>query len=92
MSGAFILPPAGPSRPFAPANGKTFRLREAQAAVGGFVESLPIGDYLMVLDEDGKAKDKPINPRATKLLHLAGGSPDDQVVGDVLICERSMIE
>jgi hypothetical protein len=90
---AFILPPVGKTRAYAPANGKSFSLREVQAAVGGFVESLPVSDqYLMILDEDGKSKDKPLNERATKILHLAGGSPSDYVVGDVLICERGMVE
>ena len=43
-------------------------LKSAQEFVGGYVEgiSLPNGDYLLV-NEEGKLKDLPLNPEATAL-------------------------
>ena len=43
-------------------------LKEAQDFVGGYVEgiTLPNGDYLIV-NEEGKLKDLPLNPEATAL-------------------------
>jgi hypothetical protein len=44
---------------------------------------------LMLLDEEGKHRRprKPINYRAARLVHEAGGSPFDVVVGDVAILD-----
>lgn len=51
------------------------------------VEAISLADgRTMILDEDGKARDKPVNAAATKLARLAGIAPEDYVVGDVLVC------
>ena len=44
---------------------------------------------LMLLDEEGKLRRprKPMNEKATRLLHEAGGSPFDVVLGDVALLE-----
>lgn len=60
-------------------------LEEAKAAVGGFVQMivLPSGDQ-MLMDEDGKFKDRQVNEEATEAARdvLRDG---DFVVGDVLV-------
>jgi len=72
-----------------PSPRQKFTLKELQGYVGGYVEQVTLADgRLMFMDEDGKAKGKPFNELATIYLHAAGGSPDDHVVGDVLICKR----
>jgi hypothetical protein len=45
---------------------------------------------IMLLDEEGKLKKprKPHNPKATTLLHLAGGMDDDFIIGDVVILRK----
>lgn len=74
-----------PEREVQPKNGKKFTLQEWQSYVGGYVQVVQTNDGSAVLmDEDGKLKDRPVNLRATALLFgiiaLA-----DQVVGDVLV-------
>ncbi len=44
---------------------------------------------LMVIDEEGKFKENHfVNPKATRMLHLAGGMPDDYIAGLALICSQ----
>lgn len=51
------------------------------------VETLTLRDgRTMVLDENGKATNKPVNATATRLAREAGIAPEDFVVGDVLVC------
>tara|TARA_Y100000034_G_C6733617_1_gene325149 strand:- start:285 stop:578 length:294 start_codon:yes stop_codon:yes gene_type:complete len=67
-------------------------LKDMQDYVGGYIEVVSLSDgSQMVLDEEGKLKDKPINYEATK--RYVGEEYDDTcatwdydyVVGDVLI-------
>lgn len=65
------------------------RLRTMQAAVGGYIEMIPLaGGAVLVLNEEGKLHGLPFNALATPLLHEAGGAPTDYVVGDALVCQR----
>lgn len=49
-----------------PGNNVSFTLTELQALVGGYIETVFIHDgNVMVLDEEGKRKGKPVNHVAT---------------------------
>jgi hypothetical protein len=76
-----------------PTSGKFFTLKEMQAFVGGLIEFRYMGDEIMVMNEEGKLIDLPINDEATKtLLESNLISRNDYVVGDVLICKRSEVK
>lgn len=66
-----------------PKNGKQFTLEELQALVGGYIQVVNTNDRrVMVVDEEGKLKDKPYNQAATRLYKYG---TDDRIVGDVVI-------
>lgn len=67
--------------------GKTFTLKELQTAIGGCIELYPnrFKDRLVVCDEEGLIKNRPINPIFT---HISGIS----LVGNVLLCPEEMFE
>jgi hypothetical protein len=78
-----------------PAHGAAFTLQELQGAVGGYIEAvrMPASFWLtdvwpcppeqvwLVLNEDGKRLQLPVNPIATALLRMAGSFPGDVAVG-----------
>lgn len=73
-----------------PANGTDFTLAELYRFIG--TDTIQIvwttDGRLMVLDEHGKLKDRPINVAATRL-YVHGA--DDPIVGDVVVCQRSEV-
>ena len=69
-----------------PANGKKFDIKELQALVGGTVERLKLPfDQRMVMNEDGRPKNLPVNDKASQLLHMALGGNTVPIVGDVVV-------
>ena len=68
-------------------------LEEMQKFVGGYIEVVTSADTnsQIVLDEEGKLKDKPINKEATELLigeamdDTSAGWDFDYIVGDVMV-------
>jgi len=66
-----------------------FQLADYQKAVGGYIEVVWLnnGD-LMIVDEEGKLKDKEMNVKASVLY----GSSYDVIVGDVIVCTRKEFE
>jgi len=61
-------------------------------AVGGYIETVPTNDgKVMILDEEGKLKSKPLNIKATKMVEGVIMA-DDVIVGDVIVCENSEID
>ena len=90
---ATLIQVDGSERQVLPASGQAFTLEELQALVGGYVEPLrlPSGD-IVLLDEDGKLKQKPKNGRATTLVRSAGIAAADFIVGDVLVCSKSELD
>lgn len=61
-----------------------------QSEVDGYIETVRIKDtpnrhLLMVIDEEGKFKDKPINDLAGKIAYIRF---DDYIVGDVVIVKE----
>jgi hypothetical protein len=68
---------------------RTLDLKRLQTLVGGFIEvvhPVPFGgpifdDVVMIVDDEGKLKDKPVNVLASALYNGY-----DPIVGDVVLC------
>jgi hypothetical protein len=72
-----------------PNNKKDFQLDELQKYVGGFIEVVRTkGNKIMVINEEGKINDLPINQKASQLYQY---NEFDFIVGDVLICQSNEI-
>ena|SRR5688572_31757839 len=68
-----------------------FTLGELQALVGGDIEPVYYAvdiqrPYLMIVDEDGRRKQRPLNRIATRLYQGTPAQHDETIVGDALIC------
>lgn len=88
---AKLLKPDGSILDATPANKRTgFTLEEMYKLID--CETIQAIDLstgeIMVIDEESKlrAQVPPRNRRATMLLHVAGGAPDDYIAGNALIC------
>ena len=92
MKVSVLITTAGKFRHFPPANGEKYTLEELQKAVGGNIEIIrtPKGQ-LMIIDEEGKFKDKGINWFASDVLVGIIGK-NDVVVGDVVYCDPSLVD
>ena len=74
-------------------------LKSAQEFVGGYVEgiTLPNGDYLLV-NEDGKLKNLPLNPEATALWKATFDNDqyitgrNDFVVGPAILIKKAALK
>jgi len=72
-----------------PKKGKSFTLKEMQTIVGGYIEILGVDDdTCLVVDEEGKMKNKKVNVNATWFT----GGVFGPLVGDVLYCNRSEVK
>ena len=58
-------------------------LSDAQKFVGGWVELVKVKDGILLIDEEGKLKDKPINADASKLYFDTYGD-QDIIVGNAI--------
>ena len=58
-------------------------LSDAQKFVGGWVEVVQVNDGILIIDEEGKLKDKPVNQVASKMYADKYGDADI-VVGDAI--------
>lgn len=62
-------------------------LQTLQAAVGGYIEAVDLGDVVLIMDEEGKIKGKDVNKRATEYLYVV--APQyygvDFLVGTVIV-------
>ena len=58
-------------------------LSDAQKFVGGWVEVVAVNDGILIIDEEGKLKDKPINNASSKLYADKHGDADI-IVGDAI--------
>lgn len=67
-------------------------LAEMQKLVGGYIEVVGLGrirsDLHMVIDEEGKLNNKPVNRFATRLYQ----SSWDVIVGDAFICKEGLVD
>lgn len=77
-----------------PENEKDFSLEEIQRYVGGYIEIVYLnGDMIMVVNEEGKIMGMDINPVATFIAHDNNSIPAyDYIVGNVVVCKRSMLK
>ena len=77
---------------YTPKNGKTFELTEMQEIIGGYIEPIRLNDGRMIIvDEDGKSKDKAVNIPATNILRRDHYTTD-YIVGTAIVCDADMIE
>lgn len=77
---------------YTPKNGKTFALTEMQEIIGGYVEPIRLTDGRMIIvDEDGKSKNKAVNIPATNILRRDHYTTD-YIVGTAIVCDADMIE
>ena len=72
-----------------PNNKTDFSLDELQNYVGGLIETVRTKDNkIMVINEEGKINELPINYKATEMYKY---NLFDFIVGDVLICNETEI-
>ena len=73
-------------------NGKTFALTEMQEIIGGYIEPIRLNDGRMIIvDEEGKSKNKAVNIPATNILRRDHYTTD-YIVGTAIVCDADMIE
>ena len=58
-------------------------LADAQKFVGGWVEVVQVNDGILIIDEEGKMKNKPVNEVASKMYADKYGDADI-IVGDAI--------
>lgn len=89
---AHVYYPNGDFQETQPNNGTTFELEEMQEIVGGYIEPIRLNDGRMIIvDEDGKSKDKAVNIPATNILRRDHFTTD-YIVGTAIVCDADMIE
>ena len=77
---------------YTPKNGKTFELDELQGIVDGNFEIVRLRDgRIIIVDEDGKSKDKAVNIPATNILRRDHFTTD-YIVGTAIVCDADMID
>ena len=82
----------GSKSPSTPENGQFYELKELQKIVGGYIEFVYLTDNsVMVLNEEGKIDNLPLNVRATEILRKNFPDNPDHIVGDVLVAESKYL-
>ena len=67
---------------------KPFSLEELQKLVGGYIELVPVGKKYLVVNEEGRILDLPLNVNASALVAPYGY---DCIVGDAVLTEKRWI-
>ena len=89
---AKIVYPDKDSEDYTPKNGTTFELEEMQEIVGGYIEIIRLNDGRMIIvDEEGKSKNKAVNIPATNILRRDHYTTD-YIVGTAIVCDADMVE
>jgi len=65
-------------------------LSDAQKFVGGYVEVVQVNDGVLIIDEEGKLKDKPVNEVASKMYADKYGD-EDIIVGDAIYVPNGIV-
>ena len=77
---------------YTPKNGKTFALTEMQEIVGGYIEPIRLNEGRMIIvDEDGKSKNKAVNIPATNIMRRDHFTTD-YIVGTAIVCDDDMVD
>lgn len=73
---------------------KNTELKYLQNIVGGYIEIIPLQgtDQLLVINEEGKLKDLPVNEIATKMLRACYPPVRDFIVGNAVLCKNTEID
>lgn len=88
---ATLIKSNGQEQKVSPLKGESFKLKELQNLVGGYIETIPVAtDQLMVVNEEGKLLKLPFNQKATNI--ALENCVVDAIVGDVLICMSNEME
>ena len=85
-----LVTSTGGMKAIMPMNGRHYSLQEMQSYVGGYIETLKVGQKILVMDEEGKLKGKLPNRIATGWVLQEG--INDYICGDVMLIERSHIK
>lgn len=89
---AVIITIEGDLKPCTPANGRDFKLDEAQKIVGGYIESVYLDDNtIMIVNENGKFEQPPNAVATMVALKKHAICEGDYICGNVLICETKML-
>ena len=65
---------------------------EMQEIIGGYIEPIRLNDGRMIIvDEDGKSKDKAVNIPATNILRRDHYTTD-YIVGTAIVCDADMVD
>lgn len=80
-----------------PANGTDYTLDELKRIVGGPIRILNLGNFHLVVNENGKLCRLPYNLIASNwylsfYFHMKVVPEDDYIVGDVLLCKNECIK
>lgn len=76
-----------------PENGKDFSLDELQGFVDGYIEIVWLDkERIMVINEDGKLNNLPINKKATEEYNNSYKGRDGIIVGNALICDNNQVK
>lgn len=78
----------GKKRPVVPENGVHFSIEELYRMLEtDMVQVISLDrQHIMIVDEEGKMKNKPCNSKATLLFHETPHLPGDHIVGKALVC------
>ena len=77
---------------YTPKSGKIFALTEMQEIIGGYIEPIRLNDGRMIIvDEEGKPKNKAVNIPATNILRRDHFTTD-YIVGTAIVCDADMVE
>lgn len=91
----YLLTPTGRKEVPAPENGTDYSLKEFYDIIGcDFIQVLRIDrETILVFDEDAKLKGQEFNEEATRLAHEKNViAPHDHFVGNVMVCDASMLK
>lgn len=81
----------GVTKLVSPSNGTDYSLEELQGFVGGYIEIVRLGaNKVMVINEEGKLHNLPLNIKATGIIQQYGRN--DVIVGNALVCSTDKIK
>lgn len=93
---ATLIKADGTQTEIQPQNGTDFSLEELQKNVDGYIQVIYLHnqeDEILVINENGKIQQRPLNPAATELaLFNRAIFRYDCIVGDVVLCKSEEVK